>query len=468
MYKLFKGIVAHRRLNNAVDKADQYRQVGNKRVKKKTTAGWEVEIEWREGFTSWLPMKEVKATNSVELAEYAVANRIDHEPAFDWWVRPTLKRKKRLIKLSQRRHARSGYKFGIKLPCNIEEALAIDKENDNTLWYDAIMKELGKVRVAFQPLDQGSPPPSGYQQIPYHWVFDIKMDFTRKARLVARGYKVESPPASTYSSVVSRDSIRIIFLVAALNDLNTWMSDVGNAYLNAKPREKVYVILGKEFGDQAGQYAIIVRALYGLPGSGSAYHAHYASSLRELGFESSLADPDVWRRRSTKRDGTPYYEYLLVYVDDQLTVSENPKAITDALSAKPFNYELKDVDPPNHYLGARVGPYDLDGRSTWYFSADDYLEKAIRNVEEQHGRLEDLFCKSKLGFPSSPDYHPELDQSDFCAMKKSTCIKATSGSFVGLSNSNVSTLRTPEQPWPSSWPHHERVTLTPSFEYSPT
>ena len=61
---------------------------------KKTTAGWDLEVEWKDGGTSWLPLKELKATNSVELAEYAVANRIDKEPAIDWWVRDTLKRKK--------------------------------------------------------------------------------------------------------------------------------------------------------------------------------------------------------------------------------------------------------------------------------------------------------------------------------------------------------------------------------------
>ena len=30
MYRLFKGIIAHRKLPSAIDKADQYRQVGNK------------------------------------------------------------------------------------------------------------------------------------------------------------------------------------------------------------------------------------------------------------------------------------------------------------------------------------------------------------------------------------------------------------------------------------------------------
>ncbi len=60
----------------------------------------------------------------------------------------------------------------------------------------------------------------------------------------------ETPTASTYSSVVKCDSVRIIFLIAALNDLDILMSNVGNAYLNASPREKVYCVAGKEFGGE--------------------------------------------------------------------------------------------------------------------------------------------------------------------------------------------------------------------------
>ena len=47
----------------------------------------------------------------------------------------------------------------------------------------------------------------GYQEIGCHVVFDIKMDFSRKARFVAGGHTTEAPASVTYSSVVSRDSI---------------------------------------------------------------------------------------------------------------------------------------------------------------------------------------------------------------------------------------------------------------------
>jgi Reverse transcriptase (RNA-dependent DNA polymerase) len=172
------------------------------------------------------------------------------------------------------------------------------------------------VRLAFNIMEECVKPSVGYQCIPFHMIFDVTMDFTRKAQFVAGGHMMEAPTSLTYSSVVSRESVRIAFLLAALNDLEIVAADIGNAYLNAPCCECVYTKCGKEFGSDEGKYAIIMQALYGLKSSGAAWHAHFAETLTDLSFEPSLADPDVWIRPQTKPDGTPYYEYLLVYVDD--------------------------------------------------------------------------------------------------------------------------------------------------------
>jgi hypothetical protein len=51
-------------------------------------------------------------------------------------------------------------------------------------------------------------------------VFDIKMEyFKRKARLVAGGHNTKAPAIITYASVVSRETVRIALMLAALNDL---------------------------------------------------------------------------------------------------------------------------------------------------------------------------------------------------------------------------------------------------------
>ena len=89
------------------------------------------------------------------------------------------------------------------------------------------------------------------------------------------------------------------------------MVDVGNAYVNALCKEKVYAIAGPEFGDLQGCIVVIVKALYGLQGLGSAWHAHFSDSLRSMGFKTSQADRDMWLRSQIKPNGTKYYEYLV-------------------------------------------------------------------------------------------------------------------------------------------------------------
>ena len=137
----------------------------------------------------------------------------------------------------------------------------MDRENGNTLWGDSIKKEMAKAKVAYQaqqgvnPHDVRSgkvPSFTGFQEMKCHMIFDVKIDFTRKARFVAGGHMTEAPASLTYSSVVGRDSVKIAFLLAALNDLDLMACDIGNAYLNAPCREKVWFIAGKECGHEEG------------------------------------------------------------------------------------------------------------------------------------------------------------------------------------------------------------------------
>ena len=61
----------------------------------------------------------------------------------------------------------------------------------------------------------------GYEHVNVHIIFDIKMDgkFIRNEILVADGHTTATPSSITYSSVVSRDSVSIVFLIASLNEL---------------------------------------------------------------------------------------------------------------------------------------------------------------------------------------------------------------------------------------------------------
>ncbi len=132
-------------------------------------------------------------------------------------------------------------------------------------------------------------------------IFDIKMeDFRRKARLVAGGHMTKAPAMITYTSVVSREIVHIALLMAALNDLNVKVGDALDAYMTAPITEKVWTVLGPEFGTDAGKSAIIVHALYGLKSAGAAFRARLTSFMRQMGYTSCKADPDLWYKAETR------------------------------------------------------------------------------------------------------------------------------------------------------------------------
>ncbi len=74
------------------------------------------------------------------------------------------------------RYLKRTHKFGIEIPNTVKEALALDHKNGNTLWVDAIAKEMREVRIAFNILPDAGSVPIGYQKIPCHMIFDVEME----------------------------------------------------------------------------------------------------------------------------------------------------------------------------------------------------------------------------------------------------------------------------------------------------
>jgi len=419
-YVLLEEIVDYRRLPTAVKLSDQKTVRANgKTYLKRSTVGWQLCCQWRDGSTSWENLADLKESHPIETAEYAKILGIDHEPAFNWWVPHVLKKRDRIISLVRKRNPRylkRTHKFGIELPKTVKEAFELDKKNGNTLWADAIAKEMRDVRVAFKILPDGQPAPVGYQRIPCHMIFDIKMeDFRRKARLVAGGHMTKAPATITYASVVSRETVRIALLMAALNDLNVKVGDVLNAYITAPITEKVWTVLGPEFGTDAGKRAIIVRALYGLKSAGAAFRAHLASFMRQMGYTSCKADPDLWYKAETRpSDNFRYYAYILCYVDDILCVHHDPMSVLNLINGY-MPLKPSSVGDPDIYLGAKLKLTRLNnGVWAWGLSPSKYVAQAVKNCAMHlTDKLNNRFhLPPRADNPFPYDYHPELDQSE--------------------------------------------------------
>ena len=412
---LLQEIVDHRVNGREIKKDNAFIVSPNGgRRRKETTKGWEILIQWKDGPTTWEVLKDVKESYPVQIAEYAVQHKISDEPAFAWWVPYVIKKRDRIIGKVKSKYWKKTHKFGIRIPRSAKEAKELDQQNGNHLWWDAICQEMKNVDIAFELYDGDTNDltAEGYQFVKCHMIYDIKMgeNFRRKARMVAGGHMTEAPSSVTYSSVVSRDSVRIALTIAALNGLSTLACDIQNAYLTAPCREKkIWTEAGPEFGSRCGRKMLIVRALYGLKSSGAAFRAFLAEALYDIGYVPSLADPDVWLRPAIKEDGFKYWEYVLCYVDDILSISEKPLNTLKSIQSKNFKFKNDKMEKPENYLGADLSSLDNEeGVECWAMSSDKYCAAMVKNVEDSVSK-KGLRLPSRCELPIRHGYKPEMD-----------------------------------------------------------
>ncbi len=321
-----------------------------------------------------------------------------------------------LVRRRTTRYLKRTHKFGIEIPKTVKEALALDRKIGNTLWAVTIAKEMREVRIAFNILPDGGSALIGYQKIPCHMIFDMKMeDFRQKARPAAGGHFTEAPATITYASVVSRETVRLALTFASLNDLEVKVGNVLNAYITAPVNEKVWTILGPEFGLDSGKSAIIVRALYGLKSAGAAFQAHLASFMRQMGYTSCKADPDLWLKAVTRpEDDVHYYAYILCYVDDILCIHHEPMSVMGEIN-KYLPLKPSSVCNPDIYLGAKLKETRLpNGVMVWGLSPSKYVIQAVKNcklhlTEKLAGKYS---IPARADNPFPVDYDPSTDLSD--------------------------------------------------------
>ena len=91
----------------------------------------------------------MKESYPVQTCEYSILVHIHEEPAFAWWTPYVIKKRNRIIAKVKSKYWLKTHKFGIKVPKSVEQAVQFDKENGNTLWWDAICQEMKNVRIAF-------------------------------------------------------------------------------------------------------------------------------------------------------------------------------------------------------------------------------------------------------------------------------------------------------------------------------
>ena len=188
---------------------------------------------WKDGSESWVPLKDMKESHPIEIADFSKSRGIYKKPAFSWWITYTLQKRDIIISAINTRIRKTKHKYGIEIPRSVKHASEMNIKNGNNFWVKSIKKEMTNVGIAFEILDEDKSAPVGWSKESVHLVFDVKMDFTRKARRVLDGHQSADPVGSTYAGLVSRDSVHISLTYASLNDIDVLAADIQNAYLQA-------------------------------------------------------------------------------------------------------------------------------------------------------------------------------------------------------------------------------------------
>jgi len=117
------------------------------------------------------------------------------------------------------------FKYGTYIPRNVDEEIACDKKNGNTLWQDAIMKEV-KVLIdmgILKILGRGQATKvwddTKWQYAPVWMIFDKKQSGQLNACLVIGGHVVDSSGHDVYASTMKTSNAWALMLIASANKM---------------------------------------------------------------------------------------------------------------------------------------------------------------------------------------------------------------------------------------------------------
>ena len=178
------------------------------------------------------------------------------------------------------------------------------------------------------------------------------------------------------------------------------------------------IIYGPEFGlENIGRVALIHWALYGGKFVGRDFCNHLCSCMCHLDFTSCSADLDVWMHLAKKANGSEYYEYILLYVDNALVIGENTNKVLQEELGIYFKLKEGSIGAPKHYLGSQMRKVVLEnGVKCWAFGSSQYVQLAVKNVEDylkEHAKNEDtrFTMPNKAKTPMQSTYRPELNMT---------------------------------------------------------
>ena len=161
-------------------------------------------------------------------------------------------------------------------------------------WAAAINKERGKFELNNCLAEV---PFTGQHLVPMMWLFNVKTDGTKKARLVGRGDKmipgIDFDPNAVYCGNIAASSIKIVLIIAACYKLIMRGGDLVGAYLVtlANKDYPVYIQVPQGYAIAPGMCIQAIGNLYGFPPAGQNFSKEFDKCVHECGYRNTPWDP---------------------------------------------------------------------------------------------------------------------------------------------------------------------------------
>ena len=238
-------------------------------------------------------------------------------------------------------------------------------------WKDACREELEALHKR-KVFDLVKLPP-GRKAIKNRWVFDIKSDGRKRARLVAKGFsQIEGMDYDEiFSPVVRFETVRMLFAMAALEKWHITALDVKTAFLYGQLDEEIYMEQPEGFKvkGQEGKVLRLRRAIYGLKQAALAWWKELDQSLKRLGFTRLYADAGLFVSRHS--DGTLII--IIAYVDDVLFLGPNKSLLVSKKTEFMKLWECRDLGDCKEFLRMRI----TYKNGKIYLDQTAYLQKVL-------------------------------------------------------------------------------------------
>jgi hypothetical protein len=145
------------------------------------------------------------------------------------------------------------------------------------------------------------------------------------------------------------ETLRTVLALAATKSWDLRQLDVKSAYLNGRLTEELYMKQPPGFSDNSGQVCRLQRAVYGLKQAGHAWNLEFNAAMDELGYKQLKTDYCCFIRREGEN-----FAIILVWVDDMITLTNNPAESDRVEREIQGKFEIKALGEPSMLLGMKI------------------------------------------------------------------------------------------------------------------